>query len=257
MRLLAIALLASLSSCSWRRIVPDTVTVGVVSGSTDGSTTLNRSGFGDLLGAGPPLRADADFDSEAYVLLFGWNLGPSPRSRSRALERMEDRLVRMEALLRDRAEPCAGSHGTTGYETDPIPDLEERPMTPQPPTAPPYIYVPTVGADVTVTLDGDGQEGSPSYVRHRARVTEVHNPDVINLVVTGGPRGQPLPEGFKAPELSSVQRARYGVGNPSWRPVIRTGIQNNLPRKDEETWEAERKAELAAKGAAIAAAKSN
>lgn len=128
MKVLAITLLAALSSCTWRRLIPDTVTVGVVSGATDGTTTLGRSGFGDLLGDdGPPLEADADFDSQAYVLLFGWNLGPSPRSRSRTLDRLEGRLVRMEALLRERAEPCAGSHGTTGYEDDPPPDLEERP----------------------------------------------------------------------------------------------------------------------------------
>lgn len=120
-------------------------------------------------------------------------------------------------------------------------------MTPQPACAPPYIFFPTVDADVTVTLDGDGEEGSPSYIRHRARVTAVHSDDVIDLVVTGGPKGQPLPDGFNPPSLSSVPRCRHGVTNPSWRPVIRSGVQNNLPRKDEATWEAERKAELAAR----------
>lgn len=245
MRLLAIALLA-LCSCSWRRIVPDTVTVGVVSGSTNGSTTLNRSGFGDFLGDGPPLEADADFDSEAYVLLFGWNLGPSPRSMSRTLDRLEARLVRMDALLRDRAGPCAAPHGLPGYQDVPTSDLEERPMTPQPKTAPPYIYVPTLGADVTVTIDS-GEPGHRGYTRHRARVTVVHDDTLIDLVVTGGPRGQPLPDGFTPPSYSSVPRAKNGVGNPSWRPVIRGGMNHNLPRQNEDTWEEARRIELAAR----------
>ena len=100
---------------------------------------------------------------------------------------------------------------------------------------------------MTVTIDGDGGPDSPSYERYRASVTAVHSEDVIDLVVTGGPKGQPLPEGFSPPELSSVSRCRHGVANPSWRPVIRTGVKNDLPRKDEATWEDERKTELASR----------
>ena len=108
-RLAAIAVLLSLASCRWHDLVPDSIHLGVGRGEVSGSTVLNTSGFGDLLGEGEPLEAESDYDAETYVFLLGWDLWPSRNDGSRALKRMEDRLVRMEALLRERAaEPPTG-----------------------------------------------------------------------------------------------------------------------------------------------------
>ena len=117
-------------------------------------------------------------------------------------------------------------------------------MSPKVPCAPPYIYTPTEGADVTIHLEATDDEGRPTFARYRCRVTEVHSDDVVSMEVTGTADGRALPGDYKGPKtFSSVPRARYGVAYPQWRPVIRGGVKNDLPR-EEGDWEERRAAEL-------------
>lgn len=91
--LLAIALIAG--GCGPDRLAPDTVHVGYLRGGVDGLTSSSVPGF-----AGEPFEASSDFDAQAALILFGWSIGPSPRSSARTLDRLELRIAHLEALLR-------------------------------------------------------------------------------------------------------------------------------------------------------------